>query len=227
MKLAIFDFDGTLFLQDTLPYLLKLWRKFGYSKARLARVYASLGTLYILYKVGVHDAHRREKGAKTVMRKFTRIFADMSKEQVERFFDLCAEVIIKDLNKNVVLEIAKAKKQGCRIVLLSGCFEYLLEAVGRPIGADTVIGTKINYMNGRVNLKRPLDVVYGPEKISKLRACFETNEIEWQDSSAYADSASDLPVFEIVGNPVAVNPDDVLKRKAEESGWRVILSERS
>ena len=31
MKLAIFDFDGTISPQDTLPFLLKQWKKFGYS----------------------------------------------------------------------------------------------------------------------------------------------------------------------------------------------------
>lgn len=224
MKLAIFDFDGTLFLKDTLPYLLKLWREFGYSKTRLLRIYVSLGALYILYKIGVHDAHRREKGAKTVMRKFTRIFAGMRQDEVEHFFDRCAKEIIKNLNKDVAEEAGNTKEQGCHTVLLSGCFEYLLKAVGGPLGIDTVIGTKINYKDGRVYLKRPLDVVYGPEKITKLRACFETDKIEWPDSFAYADSMSDVPVLELVGNPVAVNPDAELKRKAEESGWRILLS---
>jgi HAD superfamily hydrolase (TIGR01490 family) len=222
MKLAVFDFDGTLFLQDTLPFLLKLWRRFKYSRSRLLRVYASLAGIYLRHKIGFHSARQLDRGARAVMRKFTRLFADMSKEQVECFFDRCSGEIIKNLNKDVAQEVGKAKRQGCHIVLLSGCFEYLLEAVGRPLGVDTVIGTKINYRNERVYLKRPLDVVYGPVKISKLRARFETERIEWPESFAYADSISDVPVLELVGNPVAVNPDAGLKRKAEESGWRIM-----
>lgn len=224
MKLAVFDFDGTLFLQDTLPFLLKLWRVFGYSKVRLIRIYASLAALYILYKIGVHDAHRREKGAKTVMRRFTLIFAGMSRDEVERFFDRCAGEIMKNLNKDVALEVGKAKRQGCHTVLLSGCFEYLLETIGKPLGIDTVIGTKMNYENGMVSLRRPLDVVYGPEKTLKLRDRFKAENIEWQDSYAYGDSISDVPVLKLVGNPVAVNPDAELKRRAEESGWRILVS---
>lgn len=224
MKLAIFDFDGTLFLQDTLPFLLKLWRRFEYPRLRLLRVYVSLAGIYLSYKIGPHSLPKLDRGAKTVMRKFTRLFAGMSKEQVERFFDRCAEEIIKNLNKDVAQEVGMTKRDGCHTVLLSGCFEYLLEAIGRPLGIDTVIGTKINYNNGRVFLRRPLDVVYGPEKISKLQACFETERIEWPDSFAYADSISDVPVLELVGHPVAVNPDAGLKHKAEESGWRIIVS---
>lgn len=224
MKLAIFDFDGTLFMQDTLPFLLKLWRRFKYSRSRLFCVYLSLAGIFLKYKLGVHSARQLERGAKAVMRKFTRLFAGMSKEQVESFFDRSAEEIKKDLNKDVVEEAARAKRQGCHTVLLSGCFEYLLEAIGKPLGIDTVIGTRINYKNGRVFLKRPLDVVYGPEKISRLRALFDTESIEWPDSFAYADSVSDIPVLQLVGNPVAVNPDAGLKRKAEESGWRILAS---
>ncbi len=224
MKLAVFDFDGTLFLKDTLPFLLKLWNEFGYSKARLARVYASLGALYILYKIGVHNAHRREKGAKTVMRRFTRLFDGMSKEQVEEFFDRSADVIIADLNADVTEEITKTKALGCKAVLLSGCFEYLLEAIAARLGIDVVIGTRMNYRNGKADTKSPLEVIYGNEKISRLRSSFDEGEIDWDLSFAYADSLSDLPVLELVGNPVVVNPDPELKAIAEKSGWRLLIS---
>lgn len=39
---------------------------------------------------------------------------------------------------------------------------------------------------------------------------------------AYSDSESDLPMFTVVGNPVAVNPDSTLRRLAESNGWRVV-----
>lgn len=224
MKLAIFDFDGTMFLKDTLPFLLKLWKEFGYSKARLTRVYASLGAMYILYKIGLHNAHRREKGAITVMNRFARLFLGMSREQVEAYFDRCADVIAGLLNADVVEEIADTKALGCRTVLLSGCFEYLLKAIGARFGIDTVIGTKLNYKDGVVDLKRPLEVIYGPEKTARLRSMFKDGEIDWAGSFAYADSLSDAPVLELVGNPVAVNPDGELKARAERSGWRIIIS---
>lgn len=224
MKLAVFDFDGTLFLKDTLPFLLKLWKQFGYSKARLARVYASLGALYILYKIGVHNAHRREKGAKTVMRRFVRLFAGMSRQQVERFFERSADVIAGQLNADVMDEITDTKALGCHTVLLSGCFEYLLEAIGKRLGIDTVIGTRVNYENDIVSFKRPLEVIYGVEKTARLRSVFQDDKADWAGSFAFADSMSDAPVLEMVGNPVAVNPDEELLAKARTSGWRVIIS---
>ena len=42
-----------------------------------------------------------------------------------------------------------------------------------------------------------------------------------QDSFAYADSHSDLPLLRAVGNPVAVNPDVALYRVARRHRWPV------
>lgn len=43
---------------------------------------------------------------------------------------------------------------------------------------------------------------------------------------AYSDSASDLPMMECVGHPVAVNPDGKLERIANERGWPVVVFSR-
>ena len=43
----------------------------------------------------------------------------------------------------------------------------------------------------------------------------------WQQSVAYADSASDLPMLEAAGHPVAVNPETKLAAIARKRGWHV------
>ena len=39
---------------------------------------------------------------------------------------------------------------------------------------------------------------------------------------AYSDSASDLPMLQAVGHPVAVNPDARLARHARANGWPIV-----
>ena len=46
--------------------------------------------------------------------------------------------------------------------------------------------------------------------------------LDLEDSSAYSDSYTDLPMLEAVGNPVAVNPDRVLAKVAKERDWEVM-----
>ena len=43
----------------------------------------------------------------------------------------------------------------------------------------------------------------------------------WRAAVAYADSASDLPMLEAVGHPVAVNPEAKLAAIARKRGWHV------
>ena len=43
--------------------------------------------------------------------------------------------------------------------------------------------------------------------------------IDLANSYAYSDSITDLPMLELVGNPVAVNPDRELTRVAREREW--------
>ena len=64
-------------------------------------------------------------------------------------------------------------------------------------------------------------VLHGPEKAIAVRALAEREGIDLAASSAYSDSANDLPLLECVGLPHVVNPDRRLKRIARQRGWPV------
>ncbi len=49
------------------------------------------------------------------------------------------------------------------------------------------------------------------------------NGYELDQCYAYSDSASDLPMLEAVGHPVAVNPDAKLERHARRNGWPIVI----
>jgi hypothetical protein len=48
-----------------------------------------------------------------------------------------------------------------------------------------------------------------------------------EESVAYADSASDLPMLEAVGFPVAVNPETRLSALARKRGWLVEIFDKA
>jgi hypothetical protein len=50
--------------------------------------------------------------------------------------------------------------------------------------------------------------------------------LDLSGSNAYSDSITDLPMLELVGNPVAVNPDRELARVAREREWEVRFFQR-
>ncbi len=50
----------------------------------------------------------------------------------------------------------------------------------------------------------------------------EEKGFDLEQSHAYSDSVTDLPLLELVGHPHAVNPEKELKEVAEERGWPIL-----
>jgi hypothetical protein len=55
-----------------------------------------------------------------------------------------------------------------------------------------------------------------------MAALAQEMDIDLEASYAYSDSATDIPMMDAVGHPVAVNPDRVLARMAKEREWDVM-----
>lgn len=222
MKLAVFDFDGTLFPKDTLPFLLKQWHAQKLSRLRFVKTCTSVGGMYMRYKLGLYTGLSRELVRRKAMQRFTPIFHRMKKEDVDAFFERGAQLILSKLNAPVVDEMKKTKAEGYHTVLLSGGYQRLMDFVGASLGFDTVIGTALHYKDGVVDAHEPLDIVCGDDKASHIRDTFGSMEVDWKASTAYADSLSDLSILNLVGIPVAVNPDPELKIEAEQADWRLL-----
>jgi HAD superfamily hydrolase (TIGR01490 family) len=220
LKLAIFDFDGTLFPKDTLPYLLKQWKKLHYSKMKYIKIYTSLIILYLKYKSGISCKLSREQMKLIAMERFNKIFGGMTEEEIKKYFHNCSKELEGMLNKAVVLEVKEAHLNGYHTVLLSGSYDCLLNNVSEYLQFDTVIGTKVNFKNNVYDLSKQLEIVSGKLKIKRIQEEFKS--IDWSSSRAYADSYSDIHILQSVGQPIAVNPDVKLKTIAIELNWRII-----
>jgi phosphoserine phosphatase len=64
----------------------------------------------------------------------------------------------------------------------------------------------------------------GSEKVRRIQELISEKglEVNLSSSFAYADSISDLPLLEWVGNPVAVEPEEKLQAIAQERGWQIM-----
>jgi hypothetical protein len=62
---------------------------------------------------------------------------------------------------------------------------------------------------------------YGPLKAEAMLELAGTADIDLAESFAYSDSYTDAPMLEVVGHPVAVNPDRPLLKLAREREWEV------
>ena len=221
-KLAIFDFDGTLFPKDTLPFLLSQWKGLKASRLMIYRTFLSFIPLFFQYKLGLFTSQSREKLKVIAVRRFNVIFDGMSKTELQDFFRSCSAKIIPLLNETVVHELKRARTEGYHTVLLSGTYHDLLQNIGDYLEADTVIGSEIPFTNGIFNSKQEMAIVIGDMKLKKIDEQFPKDTVDWKASRAYADGYSELDLIQAVGEPVVVNPDQKLKDLALANNWRMI-----
>lgn len=223
MKVAIFDFDGTLFKKQTIPFLMKYYYKMGYDKKAYRKLIVELIKIWIKYKGPLYPSYGKEEFRAEATTLFIKMFNGKSYRHLEEYFRLCVPYIMKELNETIVKEIEKAKSEGKYTILLSGCFSEVLEGIKDKLQIDMVIGTdlKEHIENGILNVDT-LKVTTGERKVEKLLEYFKDEEINWNESIAYGDSLYDEGVLVMVGNPIAVTPDAGLKKIALDRSWLIL-----
>lgn len=115
------------------------------------------------------------------------------------------------------------RKAGDLVMLVSAGPQPLLECIAREVGANHVVATTFGLRDGRYTGHSLEPVCIDENKAALAKAYLERQEIEvdFLASYAYADAISDLHLLEMVGNPVAVYPDEELKGAAQERGWQI------
>ncbi len=114
---------------------------------------------------------------------------------------------------------------GREIVIVSSSGEELVGPIGEMLGVDRVVATRMVVADGKYTGEIAF-YAYGEGKAVALRELADTEGLDLAQCYAYSDSATDLPLLEAVGHPVAVNPDKTLRRVAAERDWPVLTFKR-
>lgn len=107
---------------------------------------------------------------------------------------------------------------GHEVVIISASAKILVELIANELGVDKVVATDLEAKDGHFT-GEILHFCKGPAKSEAILRIASEEGIDLDASYAYSDSATDIPMLEMVGNPVAVNPDRPMKKKALEAGW--------
>jgi len=122
--------------------------------------------------------------------------------------------------EEAVLLIDEHKAAGRDVIIISSSGTDVVEPIGQRLGADLAIGTQVAIEGGEYT-GEILFYAYGEGKAEAMRSLAEERGYDLADSYAYTDSHTDLPMLEVVGHPVAVNPDSELRRIAIEREWPI------
>lgn len=132
-----------------------------------------------------------------------------------------SELIEAYIYEEAAALIDQHRRSGHDVVIVSSSGIEIVEPIGELLGADRVIGTRMVAEDGRYTGDIEF-YAYGEAKADAIGALAAAQGYDLAASSAYSDSATDLPMLETVGHPHAVNPDRALRRCAVDRQWPIL-----
>jgi HAD superfamily hydrolase (TIGR01490 family) len=145
--------------------------------------------------------------------------------EVQQVREIVAETLVDLIEPSVYAEavtlIGEHRAAGRDVVVVSASGAELVEPIAAMLGADDVIATRMVVEDGHYTGEVDF-YAYGENKAAAMRDLAAARGYRLDDSYAYSDSATDIPMLAAVGHPVAVNPDRALRREAAARGWPVL-----
>lgn len=210
---AFFDLDKTLLSATTA----NLYSKYLYKEGEMKRwemIRASY--LYLKYRLNLLDAE-------TMMKRFARERKGRLESGMISFCESWFQSAVKDYIYPHAKEwIENHKDRGHITAVLSGSIKYTCEPIVRFLGIDHCLSTQLEVEDGFFTGRVIEPICVGEGKIYWAKRFSKENGIDIEGSYFYTDSASDIPMLRLVGNPIVVNPDPILKAEAKRRGWRII-----
>jgi alcohol-forming fatty acyl-CoA reductase len=213
--LAIFDLDGTIMSTNVIEQYL--WARLP--ELSRTQQLAEVGQV-IRHLPSYLRAEQRDRG--TFLRAVYRRYRGADLAALERFVDTSmAPHILSRLSPEAVRRIREHRAAGHTTILITG----VVRPLTRPIQPlfDVIVAADLGVdEEGRCTGFLTGPPVVGESRAAWLKHYAAQRGTDLDRSFAYADSHSDLPLLETVGNAVAVSPDIALMRAATKNQWSVV-----
>jgi HAD superfamily hydrolase (TIGR01490 family) len=216
---AFFDLDKTVLARSSTLAFSRPFYKGGLINRRavVRSAYAQF-----VYLVGGADHDQMEKLRSHLSRLVTNWDVNVVKDIVaEALHNVVAPLVYAE----AVTLINEHRSAGRDIVIVSTSGQEVVEPIGKMLGVDLVIATRMAVERGRYTGEITF-YSYGENKVAAIRELSHSRKYDLARCYAYSDSITDLPLLEAVGHPYAVNPDRALRRAAAERGWPVLRFSR-
>jgi HAD superfamily hydrolase (TIGR01490 family) len=211
---AFFDVDKTILSENSgALYLRALWER---GEVDWRTVVANLAS-YLQYKVNLLNIERFTEN--TVQQFKGQSEKALLAEAEQWFADYCMPSIYPEAAELV----HKHQGHGHVVALVSGATKYIVDPLASHLGVEHTMHTHMEVKDGEFTGRVIQPVCFGEGKIYWLQQLIERAGIDLAKSYFYTDSITDLPLLDLVGHPVVVNPDPLLYREARRRRWPVRL----
>lgn len=213
MEAAFFDLDKTVIARASIAaFGLPLYRGGLVSRSTVAR---ALVTQFVYLHLGASE-DRLDRIRESVLS----LARGWDRAEVSRIVRETLDEVIEPIIYAEALDLIEHHRAaGRRVYLISASPLEIVEPLAEYLAVDGAIASQAvvdadNRYTGAMAF-----YCYGPYKADAMRELARSERLDLAASYAYSDSYTDLPMLEVVGHPVAVNPDRVLGRLARERDW--------
>ncbi len=214
MTLAIFDLDNTLIGGDSD----NLWGQF-LCEQRLVDTtdYAHRNAqFYADYQAGQLDIDAYLRFALSALK-------GRSRKQLDSWHLAFMDSKIKPIMLPKAASLINDHRQrGHELLIITATNRFITEPIAQSMGIKNLIASEGEIVGGYYSGEPSGTPSYHTGKVIRLYQWLEERKSSLEDAWFYSDSHNDLPLLELIDNPVAVDPDDALRARALELGWPVI-----
>ena len=214
MALAIFDLDNTLIGGDSD----NLWGEFvcqqGIVEGEEFR--AQNNQFYADYQAGDLDIDAYLRFALSPL-------IGVPRATREAWHRECMQTMIEPIRLPAAEAlIGKHRDNGDELLIITATNRFVTEPIAERLGIEHLIACEGEIVDDVYTGEPDGIPSYANGKVTRLEAWLEGRATGMEGAWFYSDSHNDLPLLERVENPVAVDPDDTLRARAEAEGWPVI-----
>ena len=214
-RLVLFDLDNTLLAGDSDFE----WAQFLIEQGVLDReVYEARNQeFYDQYRAGTLDIHEFLDFQLKPLSRHPRTQLDAwHREFMERK--------VRPLMREKARELVARHGADLRVVI-TATNSFVTGPIAREFGIANLIATEPEQRNGEFSGGVAGIPCFREGKVRRLEQWLTGRDrslASFSESWFYSDSLNDLPLLEQVSHPVAVDPDDTLRRHASGRGWPII-----
>ena len=220
-NVAIFDIDGTIFRSSLLIELVEALIIEGVFPENARQEYETP------YRKWIDREGGYEEYIDAVVRAFRQHLRGVSYDDFSRISQLVVALQSKRVYRYTRHLLKTLKKDGYYLLAISQSPKTILDSFCKQLGFDKVYG--------RIYEIGPQDRFTGDlidehliaNKANIVRRAIEKENLTLEGSVGVGDTDGDIPLLEMVEEPICFNPNSVLYRHARRNNWKVVVERKN
>ncbi|WP_156298956.1 HAD family hydrolase [Streptobacillus canis] len=198
---AFFDVDGTIFRNSLLIEHFKMLIKFEFIDEA-----SFVGDIKYKFKMW----EERKGSYDDYLEELVDIYVDCIKNIDEKDINYVAQRVIENRAEKIYTysrnKIKEHLDNGHLVIIISGSPSFLVDKMATKLNATDFIATEYLLDENNRYSGKNIPMWDSKSKIKAINDFAEKYDIDLSKSYAYGDTTGDYGMFEMVGNPIAINP---------------------